>query len=108
MAQITESLIAEFESRLESNLHINSTMGEERQLIEAWKAWNRRAEAVPEGYKLLKDTTEDERSWVEDREHENGNYYNLCGHCGRQFIGHKRRVVCKSCATLVPEVKHAE
>lgn len=45
MAQITEALIAEFESRLDSNLHINSTMGEERQLIEAWKAWNRRAEA---------------------------------------------------------------
>ena len=49
MAQITEALIAEFESRLDSNLHINSTVGEERQLIEAWKAWNRRAETqVPE------------------------------------------------------------
>ena len=48
MAQITEALIAEFESRLDSNLHINSTVGEERQLIEAWKAWNRRAEQVPE------------------------------------------------------------
>ena len=42
MAQVTEALIAEFESRLDSNLHINSTVGEERQLIEAWKAWNRR------------------------------------------------------------------
>ena len=51
MAQITEALIAEFESRLDSNLHINSTVGEERQLIEAWKEWNRRAEAVPKAYK---------------------------------------------------------
>ena len=50
MAQITEALIAEFESRLDSNLHINSTVGEERQLIEAWKTWNRRAEQVPEEF----------------------------------------------------------
>lgn len=36
--------------------------------------------------------------WVEDFDHENGNYWNLCCECERQFIGHKRRVVCKLCA----------
>lgn len=36
--------------------------------------------------------------WTEDFTHENGNYWNLCITCERQFIGHKRRHVCKLCA----------
>lgn len=36
--------------------------------------------------------------WIEDFSHENGNYNNFCAYCGKQFIGHKRRVVCKSCS----------
>ena len=32
------------------------------------------AAQVPEGWKLLKDTTMDERSWDEDKNHENGNH----------------------------------
>jgi len=50
------------------------------------------------GWKLLKDTTQSERSWTEDSAHENGNYHCLCCHCGRTFIGHKRRAICKVCA----------
>ena len=45
---------------------------------------------VPEGWKLLKDTTEKDREWSEDAKHENGLYFNTCIHCGRNFIGHKR------------------
>lgn len=37
--------------------------------------------------------------WPEDFSHENGNYQNKCCHCGVIFVGHKRRVVCKVCAT---------
>lgn len=55
-------------------------------------------QAVQTGWKLLKDTTREERSWAEDAAHENGSYFCECMECGRQFIGHKRRVVCKSCA----------
>lgn len=51
------------------------------------------------GWKLLKDSTHVERSWPEDASHENGNYSNCCCECGRQFVGHKRRAVCKVCAT---------
>jgi hypothetical protein len=36
--------------------------------------------------------------WLEDAAHENGNYQCRCVHCGRMFIGHKRRVTCKACA----------
>lgn len=54
---------------------------------------------VPEGYKLLKDSTIEERSWSEDAEHENGNYYNTCACCQRQFVGYKRRAHCKVCST---------
>ncbi len=54
-------------------------------------------EDVPKGYKLLKDTTHEERSWSEDTSLENGHYHCSCIECGRQFTGHKRRVVCKSC-----------
>ncbi|MEO1830003.1 MAG: hypothetical protein ABGX82_14425 [Pseudomonas sp.] len=39
-----------------------------------------------------------ERNWPEDAEHENGEYFCRCAHCGNQFIGHKRRVVCKACS----------
>jgi hypothetical protein len=60
----------------------------------------RAASPVPAGWKLLKDSTQDERTWHEDAGHENGNYYCLCHHCGRQFVGHKRRVECKVCAML--------
>lgn len=53
--------------------------------------------AQPAGWKLLKDTTYEERSWPEDAAHENGNYSCCCRVCLRQFTGHKRRVVCKVC-----------
>lgn len=59
------------------------------------------APVVQPGYKLLKDSTHDERSWSEDSSHENGAYFCLCHHCGRQFTGHKRRVTCKVCTGVI-------
>ena len=53
---------------------------------------------VPDGYKLLQDSTHDERSWPEDYDHENGCYMNTCVHCLRGFLGYKRRGICKVCA----------
>lgn len=53
---------------------------------------------IPEGWKLIKDSTFDERSWKEDESHENGNYHCICFDCGRTFQGHKRRPLCKVCA----------
>ena len=38
-------------------------------------------------------------NWVEDFSHENGNYLNNCISCKKDFIGHKRRLVCKLCAS---------
>ena len=35
--------------------------------------------------------------WPEDFKHENGNYFCKCNTCGADFVGHKRRVQCKSC-----------
>lgn len=40
---------------------------------------------------------ESERNFPEDKALENGNYTNLCCNCGKWFIGHKRRVLCKVC-----------
>lgn len=37
--------------------------------------------------------------WPEDFNHENGSYINECCLCGHRFLGHKRRVVCRICAT---------
>ena len=54
--------------------------------------------AVPNGWKLLKDSTSAERAWTEDFSHDNGHYMNACLNCGRMFEGHKRRHVCKVCA----------
>lgn len=39
------------------------------------------------------------RDWPEDFVHENGEYMNTCHSCGETFIGYKRRVTCKVCAT---------
>lgn len=36
--------------------------------------------------------------WPDHFARENGNYFNVCVHCQRQFIGHKRSVVCRVCA----------
>jgi hypothetical protein len=36
-------------------------------------------------------------NWAEDNTHENGNYACHCVACKKQFIGHKRRVICKTC-----------
>lgn len=40
--------------------------------------------------------------WSEDFGHENGNYQRRCVSCGELFIGHKRRVTCKVCASKPP------
>lgn len=40
-----------------------------------------------------------ERDWVEDFSHENGNYTCKCCKCGMLFYGHKRRPICKVCAS---------
>jgi len=33
--------------------------------------------------------------WPEDYAHENGQYVNICIVCSVQFVGHKRRHVCR-------------
>ncbi len=43
--------------------------------------------------------------WVEDFDHENGCYQCKCDRCGGTFTGHKRRVVCRSCASVKCEGK---
>jgi len=64
----------------------------------AWDAIQPTQErAVPDGFKLLKNSTQEERSFPEDASAENGNYFNNCCNCGRIFIGYKRRVICKVC-----------
>lgn len=67
--------------------------------------------AVPPGYKLLKNSTHAERSWPEDASHENGSYHCTCVNCGREFVGYKRRVVCRVCDAMLnaaPEATAAQ
>lgn len=42
---------------------------------------------------------DEERDWREDFGHENGQYQCKCGTCGNVFVGHKRRVTCRVCAS---------
>lgn len=46
-----------------------------------------------------------DRNWPADFAHENGCYICRCCDCGEEFVGHKRRVVCRACAdaTLAKE-----
>lgn len=46
--------------------------------------------------------------WTEDFEHENGNYESRCMSCGIAFTGHKRRVICKICASRITEPAKSE
>ena len=39
-----------------------------------------------------------DKTWLEDLDHENGAYLNDCNICKDQFLGHKRRLQCNSCA----------
>ena len=48
-----------------------------------------------------------DRDWVEDFEHENGQYFCQCFECDEQFMGHKRRYVCKVCHTKAKEAFEA-
>ena len=52
---------------------------------------------VPVGYKLLRDTTRDQRDYPADFHSEHGHNECVCGHCGRNFGGHKRRTICRAC-----------
>lgn len=44
------------------------------------------------------------RSWLEDACFENGNYLCQCSKCELYFNGHKRRLVCKLCASKKEDV----
>lgn len=39
------------------------------------------------------------RDWAEDTAYENGNYNCRCSTCGEIFVGYKRRVTCRVCAS---------
>lgn len=62
------------------------------------------APAVPKGWRLLKDSSYEERKWVEDIVPGGASYMNACLDCGRSFEGAKGRRVCKVCvaAPLAP------
>ena len=52
-----------------------------------------------------------ERNWIDDFKHENGNYNCICVFCKQDFIGHKRRVVCKVCSDekgLTPKIEQSD
>lgn len=43
-----------------------------------------------------------ERDWTEDFLHENGLYQCYCARCEKNFLGHKRRLICKCCNSAIP------
>lgn len=54
---------------------------------------------------VLRQMHNEKRTWTEDAGHENGRYQNRCVSCEEMFIGHKRRVTCKVCATIASNVR---
>jgi hypothetical protein len=48
------------------------------------------------------------KDWVEDFHHENGKYANICIKCECQFMGHKRRFICKECVEPKEEESQEE
>lgn len=52
---------------------------------------------VPKGWLQVGSVEIAKRSWTSDFNHENGRYGNLCSKCGKLFLGHKRRITCRTC-----------
>jgi len=48
-------------------------------------------------------TWDDSKNWFEDFHLENGCYTNTCVHCKEEFLGHKRRPLCKECYEKLKE-----
>jgi hypothetical protein len=48
------------------------------------------------------------RNWHEDYNLENGKYYNFCAICSNEFLGHKRRVICRQCFIEGKEVEEKD
>jgi len=70
-----------------------------------WKPLYRHSLSERAGWRWLKDSTFDERSFHEDAPLENGIYHNDCVNCGRTFVGYKRRTICKVCSSLAARSK---
>lgn len=49
------------------------------------------------GMRPLWMTGGEKNDWREDFAHENGQYFNRCSACDEDFIGHKRRHICRKC-----------
>ena len=97
------------EHLLEENVKLRELLDEAVQEIEAWGAYasdyfqqkHDLAGTVARFKAALSQQDEPDapkcRDWTEDSSHENGNYFCRCCQCGEQFVGHKRRFVCKLC-----------
>lgn len=42
------------------------------------------------------------KNWGEDYEHGENMYESICSVCGCNFLGHKRRFICKQCTYPQP------
>lgn len=49
-----------------------------------------------------------ECDWIEDFEHENGNYQCQCMNCNKIFYGHKRRAKCKICSAPLKKEEYTD
>lgn len=97
----------DYHTLYERELCANKALRAENEALKQQVEQGKR-DAVPEGWKLLKDSTQEERSWPEDFVYENGNYFNTCCRCDRTFMGHKRRPTCKVCFAAAPKQEDAE
>lgn len=61
---------------------------------------------VPPESETRPEAATEAHNWPEDFSHENGNYNNTCCMCKIVFVGHKRRYICRVCAT--PESVRSE
>lgn len=52
---------------------------------------------IPFGYKLLRDTTVEQRSWMNEAHSERGLATLTCSHCLRVFHANAKRTICRTC-----------
>jgi hypothetical protein len=104
-----------------SNIRLRACLSFFMSVIKSGESWTETCEAMyaqavadtpletaapqepAEGFKLLKDSTFQDRSWP-DKSDDGGLYHCTCCHCLRNFEGHKRRVTCRVCAAMALDV----
>ncbi len=93
IASRIDAIVDRYETEIEQLKKQNARKRQDEKILD----WMKNS---PDGEPFMK-SKNPERDWPEDANLENGQYSCRCYKCGNEFVGYKRRIACKICATEV-------